>query len=219
MVLRLHHPAANLCVRAYEMLQADFAQLPPVQLHLHKLVPIGAGLGGGSGDAAFALKAANELFELNLPAAQLEAYARRLGSDCAFFIQNKPVLALGKGDVFEDSEVALAGTGCVVVYPNLHIGTAEAYSCIVPQPPAHPLRQALAQPVAIWRETVRNDFEAALAPRYPLLGEIKAQLYAAGATYASLSGSGSAVYGLWPGAEAPGTGPWPAEFTVWQGVL
>ena len=211
-------PATNLCVRAYELLQADFPQLPPVQLYLHKIVPIGAGLGGGSGDAAFALVAANALFGLKLAPEILESYARRLGSDCAFFIQNKPRLAVEKGDVFEDIALNLAGTGCVVVYPQLHISTAEAYAHIVPRPPAHRLRAALAQPIETWRDTVSNDFETALAPTFPVLAHIKQQLYDAGAAYASLSGSGSAVYGLWPGGE-PAAQEWPAEYTVWQGVL
>jgi 4-diphosphocytidyl-2-C-methyl-D-erythritol kinase len=210
--------ATNLCVQAYELLQADFPQLPPVQLYLHKMVPIGAGLGGGSADAAFALKAANDLFGLALSVEVLESYARRLGSDCAFFIRNKPVLAVEKGDVFEEIHLSLAGTACVVVYPNLHISTAEAYGRIVPQPPHFPLREALAQPLATWRETVSNDFETALTPAYPVLAEIKQQLYEAGAAYASLSGSGSAVYGLWPDA-VPVPMTWPAEFTMWQGVL
>jgi len=212
-------PATNLCVRAYELLRADFPGLPPVQIHLHKVVPIGAGLGGGSADAAFALKAANELFGLGLPVETLEGYARRLGADCAFFIQNRPVLALEKGDVFEEIALSLAGTACAVVYPGLHIGTAEAYARIVPRAPAHPLRGALAGPIDTWRDTVGNDFETALAPAYPVLAAIKQQLYAAGAAYASLSGSGSAVYGLWPGqAEAPVL-HWPAEYLVWRGQL
>ncbi len=211
-------PATNLCLKAYELLQADFPQLPPAQIYLHKIVPIGAGLGGGSADAAFALKAANELFGLNLTVEALEHYARRLGSDCAFFIRNRPVLAVEKGDIFEEISLSLAGTGCVVVYPNLHISTAEAYARITPQPPAHALREALAQPMREWRDTVSNDFETALTPTHPMLAAIKAQLYAAGATYASLSGSGSAVYGLWEGGE-PAATLWPAEYTVWQGVL
>ncbi|WP_201979220.1 4-(cytidine 5'-diphospho)-2-C-methyl-D-erythritol kinase [Hymenobacter rubidus] len=211
-------PETNLCLRAYELLQADFPQLPPVQLYLHKIVPIGAGLGGGSADAAFALKAVNELFGLNLSVENLTSYARRLGSDCAFFIRNQPVLAVEKGDVFEGISLSLAGTGCVVVYPNLHISTAEAYARITPQAPVHPLREALAQPMETWRSTVSNDFETALTPAHPVLAEIKQQLYAAGATYASMSGSGSAVYGLWAGAEPPVLA-WPAAFSVWQGVL
>ncbi|RYU81633.1 4-(cytidine 5'-diphospho)-2-C-methyl-D-erythritol kinase [Hymenobacter persicinus] len=211
-------PATNLCWRAYELLRADFA-LPPVQLHLHKVVPIGAGLGGGSGDAAFALRALNELFALALSPDALESYARGLGSDCAFFIRNQPVLAYEKGDVFQPLDLNLRGMVCKVIYPGLHISTAEAYSRVQARPPRHDLRQSLAQPMETWRETVSNDFEDALTPHYPVLGELKQALYAAGATYASLSGSGSAVYGLFAGRELPPALPLSAEYRVWDGVL
>ncbi|SNR69001.1 4-diphosphocytidyl-2-C-methyl-D-erythritol kinase [Hymenobacter mucosus] len=211
-------PSTNLCLRAYELLKADFT-LPPVHLHLHKVVPIGAGLGGGSGDAAFALRALNELFELALPPETLEAYARRLGSDCAFFVRNKPVFAYEKGDVFEDISLNLTDTACKVVYPNMHISTAEAYARVQPRTPRHDLRAALVQPVETWRETISNDFEDALTPYYPVLGEIKQALYAAGAAYASLSGSGSAVYGLFPGQEQPPLMQLPAAYQVWDGRL
>ena len=212
-------PATNLCLKAYELLRADFPDLPAAQLHLHKIVPIGAGLGGGSADAAFALRAVSEVFGLQLPLPTLEGYARRLGADCAFFLHNQPQLAHGRGDEFAPLALDLRGTPGLVVYPGLHIGTAEAFAGIVPRPPAHPLRAALAQPMATWRDTVSNDFEQALAPRYPVLAALKARLYAAGATYASLSGSGSAVYGLFPGLpEAPALA-WEPEFLVWRGVL
>ncbi|MCB2408571.1 4-(cytidine 5'-diphospho)-2-C-methyl-D-erythritol kinase [Hymenobacter lucidus] len=210
--------STNLCWRAYELLQADF-NLPPVQMHLHKVVPIGAGLGGGSADAAFALRAMNTLFDLKLSTAQLQQYARRLGSDCAFFIENKPVFAYEKGDIFELLALDLTGVACKVVYPNLHISTGEAYSRVVPRKPRHDLRASLAQPMETWRETVSNDFEEALTPHYPLLAEIKHALYAAGAVYASLSGSGSAVYGLFPGLEMPPTLGVRHDYLVWDGLL
>ncbi|GGF21034.1 4-(cytidine 5'-diphospho)-2-C-methyl-D-erythritol kinase [Hymenobacter cavernae] len=211
-------PATNLCWRAYELLKADF-NLPPVQMHLHKTVPIGAGLGGGSGDAAFALRALTELFELNLTPETLEDYARRLGSDCAFFIQNKPVFAYEKGDVFEPIDLVLTGMACKVIYPDLHISTAEAYARVKPQAPRHDLRQSLAQPIEQWRSLISNDFEDALAPHYPLLGELKQALYDAGASYASLSGSGSAVYGLFPGRENLPQLLLPEAYQVWDGIL
>lgn len=211
-------PATNLCLRAYELLKADFA-LPPIQMHLHKVVPIGAGLGGGSADAAFALKGLNELFGLALGAEALENYARRLGSDCAFFIQNQPVFAYERGDVFAPIPLNLTGTACKVIYPGLHISTAEAYARVVPRPPQHDLQTALAQPLETWRDTVHNDFEEALTPHYTVLGEIKQALYEAGAAYASLSGSGSAVYGLFPGHERPPVIALPAEYLLWDGRL
>ena len=211
--------STNLCLKAYALLKADFPDLPAVQMQLHKIVPIGAGLGGGSADAAFALRAIGEVFGLGLSTEQLESYARRLGADCAFFIQNQPCLALERGDVFEPIGLSLAGTPCVVVYPGLHISTAQAFAGIVPQAPAQLLRAALAAPMATWRDTVFNDFEQTLAPAYPVLADIKQQLYSAGATYASLSGSGSAVYGLFPGqAEAPALA-WPSEYLMWRGIL
>ena len=210
--------ATNLCLKAYQLLKADFPGLPAAQLHLHKIVPIGAGLGGGSADAAFALRAIGELFGLGLTTEALEDYARQLGADCAFFIQNTPRLAHGKGDIFEPIDLNLKGITCVVVYPGLHISTVQAFAGIVPQAPATPLREALAQPLSAWRHSVHNDFEASLAPTHPVLAEIKQQLYEAGAAYASLSGSGSAVYGLFSEMEAP-TLPWPSEYLVWRGSL
>ncbi|RZK62962.1 MAG: 4-(cytidine 5'-diphospho)-2-C-methyl-D-erythritol kinase [Hymenobacter sp.] len=211
--------ATNLCIKAYELLKADFPALPAAQLHLHKIVPIGAGLGGGSADAAFALRAIGEVFGLGLATGQLESYARRLGADCAFFIQNQPRLAREKGDAFEDIALSLSGTACLVVYPGLPIGTAQAFAGIVPQQPQMPLREALAQPMPTWRHTVGNDFEGSLAPAYPVLAAIKQQLYAAGATYASLSGSGSAVYGLFSGVGEAPVLPWPSAYVVWRGAL
>jgi len=188
-------PARNLCVKAYELLRADYA-LPPVQMHLYKNVPIGAGLGGGSADAAFALTMLNERFGLSLPTDQLEAYARQLGSDCAFFVQNKPMYCLEKGDVFEEIEVNLTGYHLVLVYPNLAISTAEAYAGVRPRQPVESVRSQLMRPITTWRETVHNDFEDSLFPRYPVLKQIKEQLYELGAVYASMSGSGSTVYGI-----------------------
>ena len=212
-------PATNLCLKAYHLVQADFPQLPAAQLHLHKVVPIGAGLGGGSADAAFALRSFTELFNLQLTPAQLAAYARRLGADCAFFLENQPVLATGKGDEFEPLPLDLRGTPCVVVWPGVAISTAEAYGRVRPQVPPHNLRQVLAEPLATWPGRVVNDFEAALAPAYPVLAEVKQQLYAAGAAYASLSGSGSAVFGLWERGNTLPSLSWPTSFAVWQGVL
>ncbi len=206
-------PARNLCVRAYLRLRADF-DLPPVQMHLHKIVPIGAGLGGGSADAAATINLLNEQFNLGLTVAQREAYARELGSDCAFFVQSKPQYCLEKGDVFEPIDLDLSGFHILLVYPNLAISTAEAYAGVTPCQPAIPLRALLEQPIEQWRGTVHNDFEDSLFPKYPILAEIKAQLYDAGAIYASLSGSGSTLYGIF---NAPPNLPPPfSRYTVWE---
>ncbi len=215
-------PATNLCLRAWRLLKADFPAMPPAHLHLHKVVPIGAGLGGGSADAAFVLRALNEVFELGLLPDALLPYARRLGADCAFFLLNRPVLATARGDEFQpldgtpaDLLPRLAGHAVVVVWPGIGIGTAEAFRDAVPAAPARPLAEVLALPLAEWRGALVNDFEAALAPRFPVLAEVKAALYAAGAVYASLSGSGSAVFGVFEG-DAPVV-DFPENFVVWRG--
>ncbi|GAA4446480.1 4-(cytidine 5'-diphospho)-2-C-methyl-D-erythritol kinase [Nibrella saemangeumensis] len=209
-------PARNLCTRAYDLLAADFA-LPPVQLHLHKIIPIGAGLGGGSADAAFTIRLLNERFGLALTPEQMEHYARQLGSDCAFFIQNKPMYCLEKGDVFEPVNVDLSGYYILLVYPNLAISTAEAYAGVRPRTPNTPLRDLLEAPVTQWRDSVHNDFEDSLFPAYPSLADLKQNLYELGAVYASMSGSGSTVYGIFS-APPDGQNHFP-HYSVWQGKL
>jgi 4-diphosphocytidyl-2-C-methyl-D-erythritol kinase len=210
-------PETNLCLKAFHLLQADFA-IGPVNMHLHKNIPIGAGLGGGSADAAFALQLLNGLFGLDLGPEALEAYARQLGSDCAFFIRNKPVFATERGDVFQPLALDLSGYRCLLVYPELHISTAEAYGLVVPQKPEVPLLDLLQQDIHTWKGRVGNDFEAALFPRYPELGQIKARLYEQGALYAAMSGSGSTLFGIFPPGSA--TDPdFPAHYRVWQGEL
>ena len=206
----------NLCVRAYTLLKKRF-DLPPVHIHLHKIIPVGAGLGGGSADAAFALKLLNERFDLGLSTAALEDDARQLGSDCAFFIQNRPAYCTEKGDRFENIDVDLGGYYVVLVYPNLIIATAEAYTRVRPHPPETSLHTHLLAPIETWAETVHNDFEDSLFPAYPILKWIKEQLYEAGAVYASLSGSGSTLFGIY---HAPVV--LPNQFSthrVWEGKL
>jgi 4-diphosphocytidyl-2-C-methyl-D-erythritol kinase len=208
--------STNLCVCAYELVKADF-DLPPVQMHLHKIVPIGAGLGGGSADAAFALKLLNDQFTLGLSVSHLQVYARKLGSDCAFFIENKPAYCLEKGDVFEEIAIDLSGYYILLVYPNIAISTAEAYVNVRPRKPEQSLRQHLQEPIETWRHVVHNDFEASLFPSYPVLSGIKQQLYDSGAVYASMSGSGSTVYGIF---NAPPLVPNQfSDYNVWQGRL
>ncbi|MDB5243384.1 MAG: 4-diphosphocytidyl-2C-methyl-D-erythritol kinase [Spirosoma sp.] len=209
-------PETNLCIRAYKLLAADF-NLPPVQLHLHKLVPIGAGLGGGSADAAFTLKLLNDRFNLTLDVASLENYARRLGSDCAFFVQNRPRYCLEKGEVFEDIALDLGGYYLLLVYPNIAISTAEAYAAIHPRRPETELCADLKSPINTWCSTILNDFENSLFPKYPVLSSIKQQLYKMGAVYASMSGSGSTLYGIFNASvNLPNQF---GHYRVWQGRL
>ncbi|MFB2121430.1 4-(cytidine 5'-diphospho)-2-C-methyl-D-erythritol kinase [Parapedobacter sp. 2B3] len=185
----------NLCINAYRLLQRDY-DLPPIHIHLHKVIPIGAGLGGGSADAAFLLKLANARFQLGLDETQLMGYARRLGADCAFFIRNTAVLASGIGDVFEDIDLDLSSYHMVLVKPDIHISTVSAYGMVTPNPAGRQLAAAVKTPVATWRDAIVNDFEAGIFARYPEIASIKELLYEQGAVFAAMSGSGSSVFGL-----------------------
>jgi 4-diphosphocytidyl-2-C-methyl-D-erythritol kinase len=192
----------NLCVTAFQLLQSEF-KLPEVKIHLHKLIPIGAGLGGGSSDGAFTLKLLNIIFNLSLDDDQLKDYARVLGSDCPFFIENRPLFAYERGDHFEAVELNLSGLTLLLVLPGMHISTAEAYSAVVPAIPEKMLKESIHLPIEQWKEELVNDFEQPVFAKYPAIGEIKRKLYESGAIYASMSGSGSAVYGLF--REKPNT--------------
>ncbi len=207
--------SANLCLKAYEILKKDFA-LPPVSIHLHKVVPIGAGLGGGSSDAAFTLKMLNELFSLSLTDDQLEDYARPLGSDCAFFIRNKAKFCFGKGDEFSEIMLNLAGKSIILIYPAIHSSTAEAYAGITPKAAPQKWTMIVQQPVETWKDMIHNDFETSLFPLHPQLKQLKQQLYEAGASYASMSGSGSTVFGIFEKDIPSDLG---AGFTFWKGKL
>ncbi len=184
----------NLCVKAYHLLQSKY-NFNPASVHLHKIIPMGAGLGGGSSDAAFTLKALNTLFKLGLSLPQLEEYAAQLGSDCAFFIQNRPVLAGGRGEIMEEVPLDLTGNHLYIVCPPIHISTAEAYKGVRPKAFQEDYRALLYHP-ASWKASLHNQFEDTLFPLYPQLHEIKQDLYDKGAWYATMSGSGSSIIGL-----------------------
>lgn len=193
-------PATNLCVKAYRLLKKEFPTLPPVQLHLHKIIPMGAGLGGGSSDGAFTLGLLNDLFQLNLSREQLIGYALQLGSDCPFFIDNKPCYATGRGEVLEPVELQLNNYHLLIVNPGIHINTGWAFSQLNLQElnatPRPDLRQVVQQPVETWKEHLCNDFELPVFHAHPEVAALKNQLYAAGAVYAGMSGSGSTVFGI-----------------------
>lgn len=190
----------NLCVKAWHVLKKDFPKLPAVQMHLHKALPIGAGLGGGSADGAFALKLLNEKFNLGLSPNQLINYSLELGSDCAFFIVNKPCYASGKGEQLQPVELSLTGYHLLLVNPGIHINTGEAFAGLKNEPATNRLSkgllQAIQQPVAQWKHSVTNDFEKSVFAAHPPIHQIKETLYRQGAVYAAMSGSGSSVYGL-----------------------
>jgi 4-diphosphocytidyl-2-C-methyl-D-erythritol kinase len=190
-------PNDNLVVRAFQLLRREFPEkVKPVSIYLFKHVPTGAGLGGGSSDAAFMLKLLNERFDLGLTTEELEERAARIGADCAFFIQDRPVFAEGIGNVFSDIQLSLTGKSLVLVKPDVFVSTADAYRSVVPQRPEKSLKELLAQPIETWKDTVVNDFEASVFPKYPEIAAIKDLLYDLGAVYASMSGSGAAVYGI-----------------------
>ena len=191
------NPKKDLVVQAYNLLKKDFF-LPAVSIRLEKHIPVGAGLGGGSADAAFALRMLDEMFDLYMPYVMLEDYAAQLGSDCPFFVRNKPMFVSGRGDVLEEMEVPqLEGHRIEVVTPDISVSTKEAYAGIVPAVPQRPLRELLALPLENWREAgVKNDFESTVFALHPELARLKEELYEKGATYASMSGSGSALFGI-----------------------
>ncbi|HEY4784468.1 MAG TPA: 4-(cytidine 5'-diphospho)-2-C-methyl-D-erythritol kinase, partial [Bacteroidales bacterium] len=188
-------PDSNLSIKAYHLLDADF-DLPPVSIYLHKIIPMGAGLGGGSSDGAFTLTLLNRMFDLKLNIAQLTAYAEKLGSDCAFFIENKLALGTGKGNILEKLLLNLSDYYLVLVQPQVFVGTAEAYAGIIPRKPSDQISKLIGLPLNDWNNRIKNDFEESVFQKHPEIKYVKDQLYQRGAVFASMTGSGSAVYGI-----------------------
>ncbi|MBO4804199.1 MAG: 4-(cytidine 5'-diphospho)-2-C-methyl-D-erythritol kinase [Muribaculaceae bacterium] len=191
-------PDKNLVMKAYRMMQERY-DLPPVEMHLYKHIPDGAGLGGGSSDAAYALVMLNAMFELGLPAAELATMAVTLGADCAFFIYNRPMLATGIGDVLSPLDVNLRGKTLLLVKPPVSVDTRTAYSRVVPHVPEMSLSDIISRPLSSWDGLLVNDFEPSVFAALPQLWLIKASLIDAGAQYAAMSGSGSTVFGIFDG--------------------
>ena len=190
-------PEDNLVVKAYKAIKTLFPdKVKPVEAHLHKHIPSGAGLGGGSSDAAFTLKLLNEKFELELSDEKLQQIAANIGADCPFFIKNKPVFAQGIGDVFTELDLSLKGKVIVLVKPDIGVSTKDAYAMINPQKPDRPLTELLKLPIEQWKNNVVNDFEKSVFRKFPEIAAIKDRLYDLDALYAAMSGSGSAVYGI-----------------------
>ena len=188
-------PDSNLVVRAYRLLAADYT-LPPVDIYLHKHIPTGAGLGGGSADASYMLRMLNEMFSLGISTENLESYAARLGADCPFFITCNPVYATGIGNEFHPITLNLGGWHLVVVKPDVFVSTKEAYSGIQPKMPNRQLVDALKEDIAEWHSSVVNDFEPHIFAAHPAIEQLKQLMLDVGAVYAAMSGSGSAVFGL-----------------------
>lgn len=191
-------PQKDLTVQAWRLLKADFADLPPVSIKLVKHVPVGAGLGGGSADGVFALRSISELFSLGLSDEGLRSYAARLGSDCAFFVDCHPTYATGRGEILEPLDMDLSAYEIRVEVPEgVSVSTREAYCGVTPDARRKPLKDLIQEPVPEWRSVICNDFEATVFPLHPEIAALKESFYADGAIYAAMSGSGSAVWGLY----------------------
>jgi 4-diphosphocytidyl-2-C-methyl-D-erythritol kinase len=208
----------NICIKAYHLLQKDFPQIPAITMHLHKSIPLGAGLGGGSADGAFMLKLLNDKFKLNLSNDQLIQYALQLGSDCPFFIINKPCFATSRGEVLKEIKIDLSNYQIVIVNPGIHINTGWAFSQITPALPEYSIESIIQQPIITWKKDLVNDFEMPVFEKYPAIKSIKEQLYQNGAIYASMSGSGSSVFGIFEKGNLPEI-PFPATYFVRSATL
>ena len=205
----------NIVVKAYRLLAADYP-LPGLDIHLHKVIPFGAGLGGGSSDAAFLLKGLNENFGLGLTTEQLKGYAHKLGADCSFFIENKPAFATGIGEKLQEIDLSLNGYFLVLVKPPVGVGTKVAYAGIKPGAPKCVLSEAIQMAPEKWQENLVNDFEASVFPLFPEINEIKSKLLSHGAVYAAMSGSGSSVFGLFKTEPDFMKGIFPEDYFIWK---
>ena len=186
----------NLIYKAFLLVQEAFPSIKGCKVHLHKEIPMGAGMGGGSADGAFMISTLNHVFDLHLSVSEMEEMAAKLGSDCPFFIQNRTRYCFDRGTSFENFDIQLSGYHLVVVNPGIHISTAEAYAGVSPKIPEADLRSLLKEPIEQWQEKVKNDFEEALLVKYPIIATVKNKLLELGASYASMTGSGSTVYGI-----------------------
>lgn len=194
----------NLCIKAFQSLKKDFPQIPNIKMHLHKTIPMGAGLGGGSADASFVLKIINQKFNLGLTDEQLAAYALPLGSDCPFFIVNKPCYATGRGEILEEIQVDLSAYKILLVNPGIHINTGWAFSNIKIEKKERHLKELISIPIESWQQHIFNDFEKPVFEAHPEIAEIKSEMLNEGAIYTAMSGSGSTVFGMFRKNSLPG---------------
>jgi 4-diphosphocytidyl-2-C-methyl-D-erythritol kinase len=204
----------NLCEMAHDVFSRE-RQLPPIEIHLHKQIPIGAGLGGGSSNATQTLKGLNQLVKNPLNPEALHEMAAGLGSDCPYFLHENAMMMEGRGDLLSTSSISLEGLWLVILFPEIHISTPEAYSGVSPKQPELHLEELLKAPIQQWRDLVVNDFEEGIFIKHPGLSALKEHLYDAGALYASLSGSGSSLYGIF--SEKPELPGLVARFLIWEG--
>ncbi len=186
---------SNLVMKALKLMRNSY-EIPPLQVFLLKKIPFGAGIGGGSADAAFMLRLLNDKFELGVSDEELAGLARQLGADCPFFIYNKPLFASGIGEVFDEVELSLDNFYFVLVKPDIHVSTKDAFALVKPQQPDISLKDIIKMPVARWKNIMENDFEKSIFSKFPEVEKVKEKLYDLGTVYASMSGSGSSVYGI-----------------------
>ncbi|MDR1505117.1 MAG: 4-(cytidine 5'-diphospho)-2-C-methyl-D-erythritol kinase [Prevotella sp.] len=205
----------NLVMKALRLMRTRY-KFPPVEVHLLKKIPFGAGLGGGSADASFMLKLINSTFGLNVSDEELAALAVQLGADCPFFIYNRPVFASGIGEVFEDINLSLKGYFLVLIKPDIHVPTKDAFAEIKPKQPHISLREIIKRPVSDWKGLMANDFENSVFAKYPVIGGLKEDLYRKGALYASMTGSGSSVFGIFKEEQSDIQNSY-QDCVVWQG--
>ncbi|MBS1730669.1 MAG: 4-(cytidine 5'-diphospho)-2-C-methyl-D-erythritol kinase [Bacteroidetes bacterium] len=207
----------NICCKAWSLLKKDYPTLPAIHTHLYKNIPLGAGLGGGSADGAMMLILLNKKFKLDISSERLAEYALQLGSDCPFFIMNKPCVASSRGEILQEISLDLSHMHFVLIYPGVHINTAWAFSRITPQPRNRSLIEIIQMPISTWREQLVNDFETVIFNKYLQLKDIKNQLYSRGALYASMSGSGSCVFGIFE--KKPPSCSFPSHYQVYDNVV
>ncbi|MBN1388501.1 MAG: 4-(cytidine 5'-diphospho)-2-C-methyl-D-erythritol kinase [Bacteroidales bacterium] len=205
----------NLVMKAVNLLRNEYT-IPPLKIHLHKIIPAGSGLGGGSSDGAFMLRYLNRYFRLGIDNERLTEMALQIGSDCAFFIKNKAALVSGRGEVIAETDFTLEGKYIIIVYPGIQINTAEAYGMVSPVNPVRHIDEQIEKPLHEWRSNIHNDFQDAIISKYPAIGYLIERIYDEGAIYCSMSGSGSAVYGIFE--ELPPAGAY-NDYWSWRGKL
>lgn len=204
----------NLCLQAMELFRKE-TQIPPVQMHLHKQIPVGAGLGGGSSNASTTLLGLNALADNPLSVKQLGELAAILGSDCPFFLDPQTMLMEGRGEILSPLFLSMEEIYLVLLFPEIHVSTQDAYAGVIPAIPPLQLKELIKEPLSRWEELIENDFEKSVFKRYPQLVSLKRELYSSGATYASLSGSGSSLYGLFK--ERPSLPDGLQKHVIWEG--
>ena len=204
----------NLCLQALELFRKE-TPLPPVQMHLHKQIPVGAGLGGGSSNASTTLLGLNAIADKPLTMKQLAAVAEILGSDCPFFLDPRTMMMEGRGEILTPLFLSVEEIYLVLLFPEIHVSTQDAYAGVNPAIPSQQLKELIKEPLSRWEELIENDFEKSVFNRYPRLGSLKQELYSSGATFASLSGSGSSLYGIFK--EQPSLPEGLRKYVIWEG--